>query len=58
MGAPEVEDAAAGGEGVVLKIQASGFQGCCPDSGTHTYLVDKPSLVQERRFNLSDQGHE
>ncbi len=58
MGAPEVEDAARGGEGAVLKIQASGFQGCCPDVGTDTYLVDKPSLVQERRFNLSDQGHE
>jgi hypothetical protein len=26
MGAPEVEDAAGGGEGVVLKIQAWGFK--------------------------------
>jgi hypothetical protein len=48
MGAPEVEDAAGGGEGVVLKIQASGFHGCCPDFGTDTPLVDRPSLAKER----------
>ena len=50
MGAPEVEDAAGGGEGIVLKIQASGFH-----SRIHTYLVDKPSLVKEQCF-ISDQA--
>jgi hypothetical protein len=58
MGAPEVEDAAGGGEGVVLRIQDSGFQGCCPEFRTRTYLVDKPSLGKERFFNISDQGHD
>ena len=53
MGAPEMENAAGGGKGIVLKIQASGLH-----SRTHTYLVDKSSLVKERFFNLSDQGHE
>jgi len=43
MGAPEMEDAAGGGEGIVLKIQASRFH-----SRSHTYLVDQPSLVKEQ----------
>jgi hypothetical protein len=46
MGAPEMEDAAGGGKGIVLKIQASGFH-----SRTHTYLVDQPSLVKEQLFH-------
>ena len=48
MGAPEVEDAAGGGEGVVLKIQAAMWQGCCPDFRTHPDFVDKPLLLKGR----------
>jgi hypothetical protein len=48
MGAPEVEDAAGGREGLVLKIQALGIHGRCPEFRTHTDLVAKPSLVKER----------
>src|ERR1700730_1816234 len=56
MGAPQVEDAAGGGEGVVLKIQASGFPGCCPHSGTQHSPRRPPSLLKERFFSR-DQGH-
>src|ERR1700719_1682313 len=57
MGAPEVEDAAGGGEGVVLKIQAWRLQGCCPDFRTLTHPADQRSLVKERFFR-GDQGHD
>ena len=46
MGAPEMEDAAGGGKGIVLKIQAWGFH-----SRTYTYLVDQPSLAKEQFFH-------
>jgi hypothetical protein len=49
MGAPEVEDAARGGEGIVLKIQAWEF------TLEFTRIVDKPSLVKEQCF-ISDQA--